>query len=278
MKKSFLITTILWLDCFVVHSQTLEAMQQTIDYRIYIEWVWQQNLGYAAEKLNVSVAEAEVKAARIFNDPAISMEYADNDDHRMQMGRSVSVELSRSFSLGKRSAGIGLAESEKELAEALLEDYFHTLRVEASLAYLETIRQSELYRVKESSYESIRRLAEGDSIKYALGKITYTDAVQSKLEAGMAYNDLMQAQTELYNSRATALKSILIGKVLPLPYEKIPIRVFCRSRRSSRTKSLSSLIIGYSIDRIMHLYHRRSGLPRYASVCQRARRSNARSL
>ncbi|KAA6305952.1 Cobalt-zinc-cadmium resistance protein CzcC, partial [termite gut metagenome] len=137
------------------------------------------------------------------NDPAISVEYADNDDRRMQMGRSVSVELSRTFSLGKRSAGIGLTKSEKALAEALLEDYFHTLRAEASLAYLETIKQSELYRVKESSYESLRRLAEGDSIKYTLGKITYTDAVQSKLEAGMAYNDLMQAQTELYNSYAS---------------------------------------------------------------------------
>ncbi|KAA6324770.1 Cobalt-zinc-cadmium resistance protein CzcC [termite gut metagenome] len=203
MKKSFLITTILWLGCFAIHSQTLETMQQPIDYRTYIERVRQHNLGYAAEKLNISVAEAEVKAARIFNDPAISMEYADNDDRRMQMGRSVSVELSRTFSLGKRSAGIGLAKSEKALAEALLEDYFHTLRAEASLAYLETIKQSELYRVKESSYESLLRLAEGDSIKYTLGKITYTDAVQSKLEAGMAYNDLMQAQTELYNSYAS---------------------------------------------------------------------------
>ncbi|KAA6325643.1 Cobalt-zinc-cadmium resistance protein CzcC [termite gut metagenome] len=203
MKKSFLVTTILWLGCFAVHSQTVETMQQTIDYRTYIGWVRQQNLGYAAEKLNVSVAEAEVKAARIFNDPAISVEYADNDDRRMQMGRSVSVELSRTFSLGKRSAGMDLAKSEKALAEAMLEDYFHTLRAEASLAYLETIKQSELYRVKESSYESIRRLAESDSIKYTLGKITYTDAVQSKLEAGMAYNDLMQAQTELYNSYAS---------------------------------------------------------------------------
>jgi cobalt-zinc-cadmium efflux system outer membrane protein len=181
----------------------MEKAQQPIDYTTYIDLVWKQNLGYAAEKLNVSAAEAGVKAAKVFNDPELSMEYADNDDRRMWMGRSVSVELSKTFSIGKRSANIDLARSEKELNAALLEDYFHRLRAEATLAYLEAVKQSELYAVKDNSCENLRRLAEADSIRFALGKITDVDAVQSRLESEIACNDRLQAHTGLLNAYAS---------------------------------------------------------------------------
>jgi len=177
--------------------------EQAIDYKSYMEIVLKQNIGYAAEKLNISVAEANIKAARIFNDPELSMEYADNDDYRMLMGRSYSAELSKTFSFGIRRANIDLAKSEKELDEALLEDYLRNLQAEATLAWLEALKQGELYKVKESSYRSIRQLAEGDSLRHSFGKITHTDALQSRLEAGMVYNELLNAQTELYNAHSS---------------------------------------------------------------------------
>ncbi|GHV64794.1 transporter [Bacteroidia bacterium] len=183
-----------------VQAQSVEKVVQPLDYRAYLELVNQQNLGYAAEKLNVTVAEAQLKAARVFNDPAISVEYADNDDRKMQMGQSLAIEVSKNFSIGTRSANINLARSEKELNEALLTDYFHSLRQQATLAYLEAIKQAELFRVKEDAYANMRQLAAGDSVKHRLGKITKVDALQSKLEAEMSHNDLMQAQTELHNA------------------------------------------------------------------------------
>jgi cobalt-zinc-cadmium efflux system outer membrane protein len=167
-----------------------------------MDWVWKQNLGYAAEKLNVDIAEAGLRAAKVFNDPSLSVEYADNDDRRLKMGRSVSVELSKTFSAGKRSANIELARSEMELNEALLEDYFHRLRAEATLAYLETVKQSELYYIRENACDNICRLATGDSIRFALGKITQVDAIQSRVEAEIASNELARVRTELYNAYA----------------------------------------------------------------------------
>jgi len=183
-------------------AQTTEPARQPITYETYINRVWKQNLGYAAEKLNVDVAQAGVKAAKVFNDPSLSVEYADNDERRMQMGRSVAVELSKTFSPGKRSANIDLARSEKELNEALLEDYCHRLRAEATMAYLEAVKQSELHHIKSNSYGHIRRIAEGDSIRFALGKITDVDAIQSKLEAEIAYNELLQTRVERVNACA----------------------------------------------------------------------------
>ena len=177
-----------------------QEVQKSMDYRTYMELVREQNIGYVAEKLNVNVAEAEYEAARVFNDVVLGMEYADNDDNNMQMGRSVAVELSKTFSLGKRKTNIDLAGSEKELTDALLEDYLHSLRAEATLAWLEAVKQTELFRVKQASYNSIRDMAKSDSIRYSLGDITQVDALQSRLEAGISRNELIQMQAELYNT------------------------------------------------------------------------------
>jgi cobalt-zinc-cadmium efflux system outer membrane protein len=181
-------------------AQNGELAKQTIDFRNYMDLVREQNLNFAAEKLNVSLAEAELKAAKVFNDPELSVEYADNDERRMQMGRSLSVELSKTFSIGKRSANIDLAKSEKGLNEALLEDYFQSIQAEAALAYFEALKQTELHKIKENSCINLRRLAESDSIRFALGKITDADATQSHIEAETASNELLEVRTELFNA------------------------------------------------------------------------------
>jgi cobalt-zinc-cadmium efflux system outer membrane protein len=167
-----------------------------------MEKVVEGNKNFAAEKLNVNVSEAEAVAAKVFNDASLSVEYGYNDDKRMQMGQSVAVELSKTFTFGKRGANINLAQSQKELDAALLEDYFQSLRAEATLVYFDALKQAELYKVKEDAYEQIRQLAEADSLKFILGDIGELDALQTKLEAGVAYNELLQAQTELHNAYA----------------------------------------------------------------------------
>ena len=176
------------------------AVERPVGYAGYMEQVARRNLSYAAEKLNMNIAEAGVRAARLFNDPQLSVEYGNNQDWNMQMGQGISGELSKTFSPGKRSANIHLAGSEKELTQAILDDYFRNLRCEATLAYLDALKQAELFRVKQNAYDNMRRLAEGDSVKFALGKITEVDATQSRVEAGVMRNDLLQAEAELHNA------------------------------------------------------------------------------
>lgn len=172
-----------------------------IDYQNYIEQVKQQNLSYVAEKLNVDIAVAELQAAHVFNDPQLSLEYGDNEiantgEENKLLGRSISVELSKTFTVGKRGANIDLARSEKELNEALLEDFFRNLRAEATLAYIEALKQAELYIIKDNSCRNIRALAESDSIRLAHGDISETDAMQSRIEAESAENELLQAKAD----------------------------------------------------------------------------------
>ena len=180
------------------------SAQQVIplSYRHYMEKVAEGNLEYAAERLNVNVSEAEVSAAKVFNDPNLSVSYFNNENNSLEMGEGVEVELSKTFTFGKRSAGIALARSESELTKALLADYFRNLRADATVSYLEALKQYELYKVKENAYETIRRLAESDSVRYTLGKIMEIDATQSRLEAGILHNELLQAGADLQNAFA----------------------------------------------------------------------------
>ncbi|MEG1483846.1 MAG: TolC family protein [Bacteroidales bacterium] len=171
-----------------------------IGFLDYMERVREKNLTYAAEKLNIPISQADVQAAKVFNDPSISFEYANNDDHNMQMGQGYSLELSKTFSLGKRRARVDLAKSEKDLSTALLNDFFRNLRADATIAYLQAIKQTQQYEVTLNSYNSINNLATADSIKFMLGKITEVDAMQSNVEAGVMRNELLQAQSDLYRS------------------------------------------------------------------------------
>ena len=172
----------------------------TLSYTQYMTCVINDNLGYAAEKLNVPAAQAEVTAAKVFNDPNLSVSYYNNENNTLQMGEGVEVELSKTFTFGKRGANIALAKSEQALAEALLADYFRQLRADATVTYLEALRQQRLYQVKQRTYEHMRQLAESDSLRFRLGEIREVDATQSLVEAGVLRNELAQAQSELYRA------------------------------------------------------------------------------
>ena len=174
-----------------------------IGYAEYMRRVCDGNLAYAAERLNIPVAEAEIRAAALFNDPSLAVEYAYNDDRRMQMGQGVTVELSKTFSPGKRRARIDLAAGERELAAALLDDRLRTLRAEAATVYLEAAKQRRLYEVAADSYRQIAALATADSLRFALGEITEVDALQSRIEAGVGYNEMVQAQAGMESLCAT---------------------------------------------------------------------------
>ncbi|MGM9797399.1 MAG: TolC family protein [Parabacteroides sp.] len=171
-----------------------------LSYSRYMAKVISDNLGYAAEQLNVPAAQAEVTAAKVFNDPNLSVSYYNNENNTLQMGEGVEVELSKTFTFGKRGANIALAKSEQALAEALLADYFRQLRADATVTYLEALRQHRLYQVKQRAYEHMCQLAESDSIRFRLGEIREVDATQSQVEAGVLRNELAQAQSELYRS------------------------------------------------------------------------------
>lgn len=195
MKKQIILMSL--MACSIcLQAQTVRPLT----YSQYLEKVHAGNLDYAAGKLNVSAAKADVVAAKVFNDPELSVEYSNNQDHKLHMGQSVEVGLTQTLSPGKRGAAIKLARSESELSEALLADFLRNLRAEATVAYLEVQKQKQMCEVKKNSCANLCDLAKSDSIWFASGKIMEVEAIQSSLEAGIMRNEVLQSEAELKNA------------------------------------------------------------------------------
>jgi cobalt-zinc-cadmium efflux system outer membrane protein len=167
----------------------------------YMDLISKHNLDYAAEKFEVSKAEAAIEMAKVFPDPSISFDLTQGQESHVTTSRGYSSGLGTTIELfGKRRARIDLAKSKHDLAKALLTDYFRNLEAEAAAVFLEALKQKQLFAVKLNSYETMKRLAEADSMRLKLGSIMKIDAIQSKLEAGSLLNELLQSEADLKNA------------------------------------------------------------------------------
>lgn len=195
-KRYIFLSVALLFFCLTVQAQVLVPTT--------FESFWQSvvagNLGYACEQLEMPISKAEIKAAHMINDVSLSASYSNNQNPTLQMGQGVEVELGKTISFGKRRANILLAENRSLLAEALLNDYLRNLRAGATLAWLEALKQQELYKVKENAAVTMAGLAHADSLRFALGEIGEIDALQSRLECGIIRNEMLAARAELFNA------------------------------------------------------------------------------
>ncbi len=167
----------------------------------YLSNVTKGNLELIANQFNVSIAEAELKAAKVFADPEISIEYSNSEDWSLQMGKSISAGLSYPISLGnKRKASIDVAQTRLELEQYMLEAWLQNLKADASLAYYSGLRDLNIYKLQEDSYNRIQQLAKADSIRFIAGDINEIDAIRSSLEARAQLYELKRTESELTNT------------------------------------------------------------------------------
>ncbi len=175
--------------------------QIALKFNDYMDLVAKHNLDYAAERYEVSKSEAAIEIAKVFPDPTISVGFSQDHEGHVSTGHGVSGGIDETVDLfGKRRARIDLAKSQHELSKALLSDFFRNLQAQSAETFLESLKQKELFEVKLSSFQTMKRLSEADSIRLKLGSIMEIDAIQSKLEAGSLYNELLQAEADLRNS------------------------------------------------------------------------------
>jgi outer membrane protein, heavy metal efflux system len=175
--------------------------RNNIDFEKYLKLVGSNNLELAAEKFNVSISDAEIEIAKVFPDPSFSFDWTENYENKIRSGYGFTSSLGTTIELGgKRGARIDLAESKKALSQAFLDDYFRGLRAEASLAYLEALKQKQLFRIKLNSYNTMKQLSDAVGIRFKLGSNAEIDETQSKLETGVLLNDVLKAEADWKNS------------------------------------------------------------------------------
>ena len=188
------------LAAAMIAGTQMANAQRILTYEEYIKNVREKNIEYIVEKYNVSIAEANAQAAKVFPDPDLSFGYENNQDKTMQMGQSYNAELGYTLELGgKRRARMAVARSEQQMSEALVEDFFRNLRADATLSYLDALKQKQLVGLALSSYQSMKGLARADSLRYSLGEIAEVNAMQSRLEATTMMTDYFQAESDYKN-------------------------------------------------------------------------------
>lgn len=196
-KNGFLMLLLMMLGSSVHAQVDTSFYQLKLSFPAYLKMVGQNNLGYAAEKFKVSIAEADALSAKVFPDPELSFGAGDHGQRRMKMGYEISSGLSYTLEMGgKRRARINLANKEAELAQLLLDDYFRNLRADATAAYLNAVKEKALLRLKMNSYDMMKKLSNSDSVRLKLGSIPGVDARQSRLEAASQLNEVFQQEAE----------------------------------------------------------------------------------
>jgi cobalt-zinc-cadmium efflux system outer membrane protein len=184
---------------FCIAAVAVDAQEKHIlTFNEYLNNVKNSNIEYLVEKYNVDIADARVNASKVFPDPELSVSYANSQNWDLQMGWGIDAELHYTLELGgKRKARVWIAQSEKEMTQALLDDYFHNLQADATIAYLTALKQKTLLEIRRSSYEQMAHLAYADSIRFRWGDIMEVDARQSKLEAATMQNEVYAGEGEL---------------------------------------------------------------------------------
>lgn len=185
---------------FKAMAQELEN-NSIISYSDYIQMVLKNNDAYQGNRLESEIAREEVGISKKRPDPELELLYRENTEDHLRQGPGVEGEISWDIEFGgKRKSRIQYAAKGLELAEMELQDYEHNLRLEASIIYLETIKDQKLYEVQKASYESMKQIAKSDSIQHALGILTRVEALQSSVEAIMARNEMRKARTDWQNT------------------------------------------------------------------------------
>lgn len=198
-NKNKLLLVITVCIAFNGHSQvdTVLSSKKMISLIQYLNRVGKENLGYAAERYNVNIAEAGIQSAKVFPDPQLSVDAYNNQNQTLGLGYGFDASISTTIELGgKRRARINLAKSQTELSKSLLSDYFRNLRADAAIAYFNAIQEYYLLLVQQNSYLKMKQLADADSIRFRLGEIMEMDARQSKLDAGNFLTTVFQNEAD----------------------------------------------------------------------------------
>lgn len=192
MKSKYILTCMIL--CFMYG---VTASAEPLSLNEFLTGVKEKNISYLVEKYQVDIAQARARAARVFPDPSLSFGYSDNQDKKMQMGKTYEMELSYTLELGgKRNARIRQAQGEAELSRALVEDFFYKLRAEATLAYFGLSKEQLILDLYTDYYQQVSVIAAHDSLRFTSGDIMEVDAKQSRIEKQMALINYLQKETE----------------------------------------------------------------------------------
>lgn len=188
------------LSCLLLLAAMSTASAQTLNFNTYIDSIRCRNASFLAQQLNVDISKAEVQAAHATDDPALSVEYGNNSDWNIEMGQSVSAEISKAIAPGKLAARVAVAKQQLTVSQAESADYWRNLKADASIDFYNALLAKELLSIDSQAYQNMAALAASDSLRFVKGEISELDMLQSRLEQYRAHQELNSKRTDYMNA------------------------------------------------------------------------------
>jgi cobalt-zinc-cadmium efflux system outer membrane protein len=182
-----------------------------ITFSEFLNQVARANLDYAAQRYNVSIAQAAVAAAREFQNPTLQLNGGRDVTHSgsQQMPATYGASLTQTIELGgKRKYRIRGARQNYAAAAATLDDFLRNLKLDAAGAFADALALSRSAEEKRQSAGDLERLADKQRERFHAGDISHADLLQTQVEEQQFQNDLLASQADAENA-ALALNAFL---------------------------------------------------------------------
>jgi cobalt-zinc-cadmium efflux system outer membrane protein len=194
-------------------SQVSAAKSRSVTFKNFLSEVASGNLDYAAERYNVSIAEAAVAAAKMFPNPTLDL--GTNDDitlhGRQRMASSYGVGITQTIETGgKRKHRILGARQNHTAVAATLDDFLRQLRLDAAEAFVEALALTQSAKQKEESAAYLEQLAVRQQQRFSAGDISESEMLQARVEEQQFRNEVLAATAEAEN--ASLLLSSFLGR------------------------------------------------------------------
>ncbi|MBV9009328.1 MAG: TolC family protein [Verrucomicrobia bacterium] len=203
--------------------------------RQFVAAVTSSNLDLAAQRYAVSIAQAQLIAARVLPNPTLNFGGARDISHEEQpasenAGLSELVELG-----GKRHFRVAAATRNLLATSATLDDFIRTLRGTAANAYIDAVSARMVVAQKQRAFGSLSRLAELNRLRMRTGDIAEVDYNQALVDSLQAKADVFTAEV------AASTNSLALVQLLGQPDAPVP-RCATSLDFADREFDLSSLI------------------------------------
>lgn len=185
-----------------VVTNSLPATNE-ITFREFLAEVAEANLDYAAQRYNVSIAQAAIAAAKQFQNPNLQLNGAFDVTHSgsQRLPSTAGAGLTQTIELGgKRKYRILGARYNYAATAATLDAFLYNLKLDAAAAFADALALSRSAEQKRKSAEYLSHLLDTQRERRRAGDLSQADLLQTQVEEQQFQNEVLKAQADAENA------------------------------------------------------------------------------
>ncbi|MGA2410326.1 MAG: TolC family protein [Candidatus Binataceae bacterium] len=221
----------------------------SINFHDFMQQVEEDNLALAAQRYNVPIAQAQLKAAAVYPNPMFQAGYGgdvSNERQATTYSGSLSEEVVLGGKIGDREKA---ARAALEESRASLSDYLRALRGQAADAFIDGLAGILKLRRDVKSLQRAHQLVELNVERVRSGDTSQDSVMRSRISELETHSNLADAQSSLH--QALAYLTLLMGKSridgliapagdLESPARSFPLEGMVRQAVSTRSDVLAA--------------------------------------